>query len=153
MPAHPLYMTWYNMIRRCTEDESADPQWENYGGRGIRVCDQWFDLEVFVQDMGDRPDGFTLDRIDPDGDYEPSNCRWASPREQTLNRAATRYITNKETGETLCVSDWARRLGMSRSQVTKRLSRGWPEQEAITRLPRSYGGYHSSTPTVSDRDL
>lgn len=77
------YKTWKCMRHRCNNENSD--QWEWYGGRGIKICKQWDDFEVFLADMGERPIGTTIDRIDSDGDYEPSNCRWATPKQQAEN--------------------------------------------------------------------
>lgn len=81
----PTYNSWRAMISRCYNPRSA--WYANYGGRGIAVCDRWRQsFDAFLADMGERPDGRTLDRIDSDGNYERGNCRWATPLEQTHNR-------------------------------------------------------------------
>lgn len=79
------YRSWHAMINRCTNPNV--PNWEYYGGRGIRVCDSWrWSFEQFLADVGARPEGQTLDRIDSDGHYEPGNVRWATPKEQARTR-------------------------------------------------------------------
>jgi len=78
------YRSWYAMFFRCTNPK--DPNYHNYGGRGIFVCERWKDFRNFLADMGERPQGKTLDRKENDGNYEPGNCRWATPREQAENK-------------------------------------------------------------------
>ena len=78
------YRSWGNMLNRCRNPNSED--YSDYGGRGIRVCERWLRFENFYADMGSRPQGTSIDRIDVDGNYEPANCRWATPIEQRWNR-------------------------------------------------------------------
>lgn len=80
----PEYMSWDHMIQRCTNPNNDG--YGDYGGRGIRVCNQWLDFRNFLRDMGKRPLGKSLDRINNDGNYDPSNCRWATQSEQNYNR-------------------------------------------------------------------
>jgi hypothetical protein len=83
----PAYVSWCAMHQRTSNPEN--PAYDNYGGRGIKVCERWSGntgFQNFIMDMGERPEGKTLDREDPDGNYEPDNCRWATPQEQTDNR-------------------------------------------------------------------
>lgn len=85
------YISWQSMVARCTNPNRA--AWPRYGGRGIRVCDRWGSFENFLADMGERPTGMTLDRIDPDGNYEPGNCRWADDSSQARDRGRSLAVT------------------------------------------------------------
>lgn len=126
---HPLYSTWINMIGRC--EDSRKKEFKHYGARGIRVCERWKeDFWAFVSDMGERPDGCSIDRIDNDGDYEPGNCRWATSAEQAANTRRCRYITYN--GETKTMSEWARGLGITTEGLRLRLKKDAPLSEILT---------------------
>lgn len=105
--------------------------YQNYGGRGIRVCERWDDFAVFFADMGPRPSPqHTIERIDNDGDYEPSNCRWATRKEQAQNRRTAVYL--ESDGLRLSISEWSRRTGMPFNRIWWRLNHGWPVERILS---------------------
>lgn len=114
----PTYNSWQNMKERCLKEYSIS--YPNYGGKGITVCDRWVSsFENFLNDMGERPSGMTLDRIDATGNYEPSNCRWATKEEQSRNRAIVKKF--QVFWELLTMPEIAERLGVSYGYVYNKL--------------------------------
>ena len=119
-----------DMIERCRR--ATNRLYHRYGGRGIVVCERWLaSFWNFLADMGGCPPGHTLDRKDNDGNYEPGNCRWATTKEQAVNKCVTRFLTFR--GETLPTSVWAERLGIPRGVLYYRVGkRSWPVERALT---------------------
>lgn len=126
--ATPTYTTWKHMVRRCTYPR--EPGYENYGGRGITVCARWRSFENFLADMGERPAGKFIDRIDSDGHYEPWNCRWATRVEQNRNTSQNVEVTFN--GRTQCITAWEQELGTKPGTIYTRLRRGWSTERALT---------------------
>lgn len=123
------YTSWRSMIARCYYPK--DTEWDNYGGRGIKVCDKWRNsFTAFYEDMGSKSKGMTLERINTNGDYEPGNCRWATWREQANNKRTNRLITYE--GKTKTVAQWSRETGIANINITDRLKRGWSIHDAFT---------------------
>lgn len=114
------YKVWKDMRSRCNNPKNAE--YDNYGGRGIMVCDRWGNFEGFYGDMGDRPEGMTIDRIEPNGNYEPTNCRWATAIQQANNRRGT--IWHTRNGETKPLSEWCVLLGVDHSKARYRKRHG-----------------------------
>jgi hypothetical protein len=112
---------WAQMISRC--ENANDSSYSRYGAKGIKVCDRWHSFENFLADMGDRPENTSIDRIDGSGNYEPSNCRWATAEEQAENRKTTRLI--KWNGKTQSIVNWAKELGINKNVIKSRLTLGW----------------------------
>jgi hypothetical protein len=104
----PTYISWQCMLRRCYNPN--DQAYPEYGGAGVKVCEAWLKFEGFLLDMGERPAGTTLDRIDASKGYEPGNVRWATIEVQNNHLKTCRYI--EDDGERLSVADWARKLGL-----------------------------------------
>jgi hypothetical protein len=124
----PTWKSWMSMRQRC--NNSSNIAYHNYGGRGIKVCDRWMNsFENFYEDMGERPEGTSLERIDNDADYCAANCRWASPLEQSSNQRNNRLLTHK--GETLTVMQWSRRTGLSKHVIGTRLKHGWSIKKTL----------------------
>ena len=120
----PWYSSYRSMMDRCYREKAAN--YQRYGGRGITVCDEWHNIDVFGKwaEENGFGTGLTLDRIDPNGNYEPSNCRWATRKQQANNRTNTVYVTID--GITKTLSEWAEFCGISRSTMSDRyFCRGW----------------------------
>jgi hypothetical protein len=116
------------MIRRCTNPKNDN--FKDYGGRGITVCERWMIFEHFLDDMGERPEVKTLDRYpDHDGNYEPGNVRWATPKEQQRNQRTNRIVTFR--GVTGCLAEICERFGMRYQTAYKRLRRGLSVDETF----------------------
>lgn len=123
------YSVWEAMKARCLNPNN--PQFKDYGERGITVCDRWLRFEGFYADMGDPPAGLTLDRVDNEKGYEPGNCRWADRITQQGNRRVTRNLTFN--GKTQCVEQWAKQYGIGSGAVHNRIFQlGWDIERALT---------------------
>jgi hypothetical protein len=124
----PTYMTWRSMKARCYNKNSD--RYPYYGGRGIVMCDDWKkDFEIFLKDMGERPMGTSIDRIDVNGNYCPENCRWATKAEQARNTRFTRYL--ELNGERKCIKTWAEDLGIKIKTLENRIYLGWSDEKAL----------------------
>lgn len=124
----PEYTSWQAMKARCRNP--TDKDYPRYGGRGISICHEWVDsFEAFFADMGRRPSGMTLERIDTNGNYEPGNCEWATPTEQARNRRRSVYVQWK--GRRAHLADVAEELGISYGAAFMRLKRGHLNAERI----------------------
>lgn len=122
-----VYRIWGGMVGRCTNPN--DPAWKHYGGRGIEVCDRWLTFSNFIEDMGDPPDGLTIERIDNDKGYSPDNCHWATMLEQQNNRRNN--VVLEVNGRQQTISQWAREKHLSRQLIQYRLAAGWAIDDAV----------------------
>lgn len=121
------YMSWRAMRSRCECPENVG--FESYGGRGISICERWVgSFQAFLDDMGERPPGHTLDRINPDGNYEPSNCRWATPAEQVWNRRVVTLVDG------VPLNHYAVREGVGVNSLYLAVKQGLTPQEAVARI-------------------
>lgn len=121
----PTYSCWALMKHRCLNP--SNKHYADYGGRGISLCERWMKFENFLSDMGKRPDGMSIDRIDNNKGYAPENCRWIPLAIQQQNKRNNRLITIG--GVTHCVAEWARIKGINRKTVGTRMFRGVPEDK------------------------
>lgn len=123
------YVTWQSIKSRCFNEK--DTAYEHYGGRGITICERWLDFRNFLEDMSVRPEDTTIDRIDPDGNYEPNNCRWASKKIQGINKGSTRFF--KINGKTKSFTEWAEEYGINKNTLEKRMRiYKWSFEKALT---------------------
>lgn len=130
MAHSPEYKVWRSMIDRCRNPRNNASK--NYGGRGIDVCARWAEsFEAFISDMGPRPSArHTVERIDNDLGYGPSNCRWATRFEQSRNMRSNIFLTID--GERMILTDACRKVGLKRATVESRIREGWSAEEAIS---------------------
>jgi hypothetical protein len=128
MTNSPEYEVWRAMKKRCSVKTVSN--YADYGGRGIKVCERWQSFVNFIADMGTRPSGMTLERIDNDGDYSPENCRWATIAEQHTNMRSNRLLTLN--GMTKTLTEWAHDIGMKPNTLLFRIRSGWSEERALT---------------------
>jgi hypothetical protein len=126
------YHTWRAMLDRC--ECTTHREYPMWGGRGIKICERWHDFNNFYADMGKRPPNTTLDRIDNNGNYEPTNCRWADAKTQANNKRSNTLITYE--GRTQTLQQWADEVGIGATTIHNRISNlGWSVEEAMTRKP------------------
>lgn len=130
----PTYKIWSGMTKRCTNPNYF--LYARYGGRGIKVCERWKKFENFLADMGERPEGMSIERMDNDGDYSPENCRWASRVEQANNMSSNRFLEFQGVRHTC--AEWARKIGIRYATLQDRLRQGWSVEDTLTygTLPR-----------------
>jgi len=128
-PEYRTFVTWQAMLWRCHNKSRRD--YADYGGRGITVCRRWIDsFEEFRADMGIKPDGMTLGRIDNDLGYGPDNCRWESPKQQARNKRNNHLVEWR--GAIKTITEWALETGIEKSKLRQRIVSGWPVEKAMT---------------------
>ena len=132
----PTYSSWCGARGRCLNPR--DKKFPDYGGRGITFDSRWDNFVVFLKDMGERPLGTTLDRVDVNKGYSKDNCRWADPHTQGRNQRSNVWV--EINGRVQCIADWCQELGLSKSTVCCRIRRhGWDPVRALITPPNSGG--------------
>lgn len=126
--ASPTYKSWHMMKQRCTNPRYS--QFADYGGRGIDMDPSWASFEVFLSEMGERPEGTTLDRADNAKGYWAWNCRWATRKEQQRNRRGNVWL--ELDGTRMLLSEWAAQLDLKVHSLSQRLKHGWELRRALT---------------------
>lgn len=126
----PEYKTWSIMKQRCLNIKHDS--YSTYGGRGIKVCPRWLEsFESFLSDMGRKPSkDHSIERVNNNGDYEPSNCVWATKWEQAKNRSTNRFL--EFNGQRLCLMDWSRKVGIPFRTLRGRILCGWSTERILT---------------------
>lgn len=122
-----LYKQWHSMLERCHSPQSQ--AFADYGARGISVCKRWQSFANFRADMGERPPGMSIERLDNSKGYEPGNCVWATPAQQARNKRNNVMLRFGE--REMCLADWAKHLGVSRGALRGRIRRGWPIERVL----------------------
>lgn len=124
------YVSWRHMIKRCYDHNNE--KYSRYGGRGISVCLRWREsVRAFVDDMGLKPTRHhQIERVDNDGNYEPSNCEWATRKQQSQN--TNRNVNLTFEGVTMCMAEWSRQLGIPYDLIRRRKLRGWTDERTLS---------------------
>lgn len=123
------YNIWAGMIKRCSNPNAHG--YSRYGGRGIKVCERWQEFAAFLEDMGTKPKGYSIERLDIDKGYEPDNCTWIPKGEQSRNKSTSRRIT--ANGQTMLLVDWAAQTGIHEATISSRIDKlGWTSEKAVT---------------------
>lgn len=123
----PVYFVWAGMIQRCENPDHW--YYKRWGGRGIKVCEQWHDFAVFIRDMGERPEGCSIERRNNNGDYTPENCYWGTQFDQDRNKRSNRWVTAQ--GVTQIRQDWATQTGIRTNTIKYRIAHGWTPEQAV----------------------
>lgn len=124
---HRLYAIWSGMHNRCYNGNN--PEYPRYGGRGVQVCDRWFELENFVEDMGVPNGRMSIDRIDNNGNYCPENCKWSTAEEQARNRRSNKVLDYLGKSQTMI--EWCEELNLDYNSVQLRIQRSWSVERAL----------------------
>jgi hypothetical protein len=133
------YRTWMRIKRRCSQPNDKD--YATYGARGIRVCERWHaSFDAFLADMGERPQGTSIDRIDFRGHYEPGNCRWADITTQIRNRSNTVRLTLN--GQTQTIQEWSEQTGIKYTTIRSRIRKGWPVEKILLAGTREFSRWN-----------
>ena len=128
------YTVWHGMMTRVSDNPSSQG-YKNYGSRGVTVCERWHKFENFLADMGECPEKMSIDRIDVNGNYEPSNCRWATQKQQMNNTRSNHIITFN--GKSMTIQQWSDYIGIPGQTLRTRIKRGWSIEDALTKKVRA----------------
>lgn len=131
---HKLYKVWAAMKDRCRNPNNT--HYRHYGGRGISVCERWNDFALFLADMGEQPEGGTVERVDNSLGYCPENCIWATRKSQMRNRRVNVLFAYQ--GESKCLAEWSEVVGINQNTLRERLRRGWDIETAFTTPAKIY---------------
>ena len=138
-----IHMIWTSMRQRCFNPNN--PAFKNYGGRGITIDPRWNSFEAFFEDMGEPPEGMSLDRIDNNKGYSPDNCKWATRVQQGRNTRMCHPVTFE--GVTKTIAEWAEQYGIGRSTLSQRIRNGWDIKRALTQSTLEYHKRTTALPT------
>lgn len=136
------YNIWAGMKKRCMKTSSIS--YQRYGGRGIKVCDRWEKFENFYADMGEAPDGFSLERINNDGDYCQENCKWIPKDLQGLNKSTNVLLTAR--GKTQPITEWAKEIGIGATTLFYRFRKGWGVEDIFRPIDERKRRYPNARP-------